>query len=104
MIRAGSSIAAANAKDVIRPTPGMVIRREHTLDARDIFFISALIAAIALSMASRAAKRLVKAAFRPGTPPLTFSAASLNADNRALGYRPPAPETIVQMDPKPVMH
>ena len=22
----------------------------------------------------------------------------------ALGYRPPAPETIVQMDPRPVMH
>ncbi len=24
--------------------------------------------------------------------------------HRALGYRPPAPETIVQMDPRPVMH
>ncbi|MEM9059381.1 MAG: transposase, partial [Pseudomonadota bacterium] len=22
----------------------------------------------------------------------------------ALGYRPPAPETILQMDPRPVMH
>ncbi len=24
--------------------------------------------------------------------------------NSALGYRPPAPETIIQMDPRPVMH